>query len=183
MTIHGYLRFFCCLSLLGLLFLVPACGPRSGSLSGKITYKGEPLKGGTITFLGPYTYSAEIKLDGSYEITKMYSGSYRVGVETESVKVASEGSGPYGSSAFKGPPGMKLPTKGSQLPKEATSPPAEKLPVDPGAFGYSQPKPNPDYDPSKRYVAIPKKYANPNESGLTYDFPGGVQTYNLDLKD
>ncbi|MEJ5277159.1 MAG: hypothetical protein WHU94_14705, partial [Thermogemmata sp.] len=66
--------------LLLAVVIVPltACGPRSGSLSGKVTYKGEPLKGGTITFLGPYTYSTDIKLDGSYEIPKMYSGSYRI---------------------------------------------------------------------------------------------------------
>ncbi|MBA2227883.1 hypothetical protein [Thermogemmata fonticola] len=166
--------------LLLAVVIVPltACGPRSGSLSGKVTYKGEPLKGGTITFLGPYTYSTDIKLDGSYEIPKMYSGSYKISIETESLKSGGGGS-PF---AFKTPAGMKLPSK-DQLPKEATAPPTEKLPVDPSAFGYSQPKANPDYDPKKRYVAIPKKYADVNESGLTYDFPGGTQTHNIDLKD
>ena len=161
-----------------LLLMISACGPRSGSLSGKVTYKGEPLKGGTITFLGPYTYSTDIKIDGSYEIPKMYSGSYRIAVETDSVK-GEEGSGPF---TFKTPGGMKLPSK-NQLPPEAKYPPIAKLPVNPKEYGYSQPNVNPDYDIKKRYVQIPKKYADPNTSGLTYDFPGGAQTHNINLPD
>jgi hypothetical protein len=160
------------------LITLCACGPRSGSLSGKVTYKGEPLKGGTITFLGPYTYSTDIKIDGSYEIAKMYSGSYRVAIETESIK-GEEGSSPF---SFKTPAGTKLPSK-NQLPPEAKDPPIGKLPVDPKAFGYSQPNVNPDYDIKKRYVQIPKKYGDPNTSGLTYDFPGGTQTHNINLQD
>ncbi len=138
-----------------------SCGPRSGSLSGKVTYKGEPLKGGFITFLGPQTYSADIKLDGSYEIPKMVSGTYRIGIDTE---------------AFKFDPTSKL-------PKEAKAPPIHKLPVDPSKFGYSVPNPSAEYDPAKRYVKIPSKYKDPNQSGLTYDFPGGTQTYNIELTD
>lgn len=172
------------LILVALLVSLPACGPRSGSLSGKVTYKGEPLKGGTVTFLGPYTYSAEIKLDGSYEVPKMYSGSYRIGVETESIRGESDAVGPYASgAATKGPPGMKLPVKGGQIPKDAATPPTSKLPVDPSAFGYSQPKASAETDIKSRFVRIPKKYADPNESGLTYEFPGGTQTHNIDLKD
>lgn len=178
MKVHALSRPWSWVALAVVLVPLAACGPRSGSLSGKVTYKGEPLKGGTITFQGPYTFSTDIRLDGSYEIPKMYSGTYKISIETESVK-GSGGSTPF---AFKAPPGMKLPSK-DQLPKEATAPPTEKLPVNPEAFGYSQPKANPDYDPKKRYVAIPKKYADVNESGLTYDFPGGTQTHNIDLKD
>ncbi len=150
-----------------------SCGPRSGSLSGKVTYKGEPLKGGFITFLGPQTYSADIKLDGSYEVPKMVSGTYRIGIDTEALKIAGES---------KGPPFMKF-DPSSKLPKEAKEPPTQKLPVDPSKFGYSVPNPSAEYDPAKRYVKIPAKYKDPNQSGLTYDFPGGTRTYNIELTD
>jgi hypothetical protein len=34
-----------------------------------------------------------------------------------------------------------------------------------------------------RYVPIPRKYADPEQSGLKFDFRGGNQTYDINLSD
>jgi hypothetical protein len=34
----------------------------------------------------------------------------------------------------------------------------------------------------RKYVAIPDKYAAPDTTDLTYTFPGGSETFDIDLK-
>jgi hypothetical protein len=62
--------------------LVSGCGPHYGNVSGKVTYKGKPLAGGTITFFDSANRSvpANINSDGTFTATKVASGQARVTV-------------------------------------------------------------------------------------------------------
>ncbi len=148
-----------------------ACSPPTGSVSGKVTYKGQPLKGGYVAFInssGGQTFSAPIQEDGSYQIPKITGGSYKVTVETESLKPQGETKGvPFKSVSKEGPPKENLPPK-------------LNLPGNPADFGYKMATPGGQLD---RYVPIPRKYADPDQSGLQFDFRGGNQTYDINLID
>jgi hypothetical protein len=143
----------------------------AGFVSGKVTYKGQPLKGGYVAFInssGGQTFSAPIQEDGSYQIPKITGGSYKVTVETESLKPQGETKGvPFKGVSKEGPPKEYLPPKW-------------KLPVNPADYGYKMATPGGQLD---RYVPIPRKYADPEQSGLKFDFRGGNQTYDINLSD
>jgi hypothetical protein len=163
-----------CRGLVGaalLTFSILACSPPTGSVSGKVTYKGQPLKGGYVAFInssGGQTFSAPIQEDGSYQIPKITGGSYKVTVETESLKPQGETKGvPFKGVSKEGPPKEYLPPK-------------LNLPVNPADYGYKMATPGGQLD---RYVPIPRKYADPEQSGLKFDFRGGNQTYDINLSD
>src|SRR4051794_22586118 len=72
-----------------LLLLTPlglsGCGA-SGSVSGKVSYKGTMLKGGTVTFhspMGKASAVAQIGEDGSYTIEKVPAGDVKICVDTK----------------------------------------------------------------------------------------------------
>jgi hypothetical protein len=71
-----------CLGWLALALLASGCGPRYGNISGKVTYKGAPVAGGTITFYDSVNQnrSTDIKPDGTYTIPRVASGQARVTV-------------------------------------------------------------------------------------------------------
>ena len=60
----------------------------TGSVSGKVTYKGQPLPGGTVRLIGAdgKINSAALTADGTYQLEGLKAGEYAVAVETESVK-------------------------------------------------------------------------------------------------
>ena len=75
------------------LCLVAGCGGGSkkpGKVTGKVTYNGETLGGGNVTFQAAEGHGqptkTPINAQGSYEFTDLAPGEYFVGVETESVK-------------------------------------------------------------------------------------------------
>jgi hypothetical protein len=106
-----------------------AQAPQKGSVEGKITFKGKPLPGGTITFhpekAGPIT--ATINQDGTYAARNVPAGAVKVSIETESAR----------------------------------------------------PKPG---QPPVRFVPIPKKYAKPDTSGLTFRIVEGKQILDVVLQ-
>ena len=70
-----------------LLCLLPLCGcskPTVGTVTGKVTYKNQPVPSGTVTFFGQgdRVESAEIQEDGTYTITKAPVGTVKIGVIT-----------------------------------------------------------------------------------------------------
>jgi hypothetical protein len=71
-------RFLPCLTVLA----VAGCGPGSGSVSGKVTYKGTPLPGGTVTFMtsDQKVKTAIIGSDGTYSIDKVTTGPAKIAV-------------------------------------------------------------------------------------------------------
>ena len=75
------------LPMLALFCLLLLCGcskPAVGTVSGKVTYKNQPVPSGTVTFFGQgdRVESAEIQEDGSYTITKAPVGTVKIGVIT-----------------------------------------------------------------------------------------------------
>src|SRR5437016_5633865 len=76
------------------------CAKPTGSVAGKVTYKGNPLKGGHVIFLKADGQSewADIGEDGTYHVDKILAGPVKVGVETSSLRppVARPGETPAG---------------------------------------------------------------------------------------
>ena len=125
-------------------------GKKKAKISGKVTYKGNPVTGGTLTLYPPDEKQAplpiQIQADGTFVTTDVTPGTYQVGISTESAKRAA---GPD-MSKFKPPPGVKVS--------------AEEM----KRYGSSS-------GGGVKYMAIPPKYAKPETSGLTWEIKGGSQ--------
>jgi hypothetical protein len=69
---------------------VSGCGQPAGSVSGKVSYRGKPLKGGSVTMIladGSKSAPATINEDGTYRLDKVLAGPVKVAVETQSLAV------------------------------------------------------------------------------------------------
>src|SRR5262249_26957060 len=77
-------RLVCVVLFLPALALA-GCGPRVGTVSGKVTYKDGPLPSGPLTFIGGKgdkpQWSA-LAADGSYQVNNVPVGNVKVTVET-----------------------------------------------------------------------------------------------------
>lgn len=139
--------------LLSLLALIFAgCGQRMGEVSGSVSYKGKALPSGQVMFFG-----ADKQLIASSSIVE---GKYKI---------------------LKVPPGpVKI---------GVTTPP----PPPPGNREAKQNAPNRQADqnappqgrkgmpPPLESIAIPPKYGNPEQSGLTYEVKPGSQEHPIEL--
>jgi hypothetical protein len=163
----------------GVVALV-GCSRPTGTISGKVTYKGEPVKIGNISFVsteGQTTVSAILAEDGTYTIPTISVGSCKVCVDTSSFnpKTTSSAKGSYGA-------------KGGKDGKEGKSDKVEPKPLDPSTSkipeGYhpSNPMDTPASKNKARYTAIPEKYAKPESTDLTYTVVAGSQTFDIELK-
>jgi hypothetical protein len=128
------------------------CGSSSSSVSGKVSYKGQPLRGGTISFFGDkdWTASSHLSEEGAYSIANVPPGQVRIAVETKTAR----------------PP---TPPRGA-MPK-----PPKDAPVPKGSMYDTEGQ-------AKRYVPIPDQYADKDRSGLTYDVKPGKHEHNIELK-
>jgi hypothetical protein len=147
------------------------CGSaKHGEVSGKVTYQGKPLPGGTVMFwpqgveAGARPAPARINEDGGYT-APVPVGEVAVTVETESlagkVQTGIPRVGKSGKSMSGGPPPEIL----AQIEeKKGSSVRAESNPV------------------SDKYVHINKKYSNPQTSGFKLTVQSGAQEFNIDLK-
>ncbi len=146
------------------LALALTCGAAgcksSGTVMGKVTYKGETVGGGTVIFLAPGKPAvvANIGPNGHYTATGVPTGLVKIGVETTSARPGAEP-----------PPGMK-PPKGVELPPEARN-----SPIYGGGGGNSR-------SGGAKYVEIPGNYADPEKSGLSLTVNGGEQEFNIPLE-
>ena len=171
-SVRLVLSFACILLLCG---LITGCGRSMGTVTGKVTFKDQSLKGGTVGFIGTdgqQSATATINEDGTYEIPQVQAGTYQVIVDTQSLKPKQSGnipSGPKGTSS------------NSPDPKTMGAPPGAVLPD-----GYKTMSPVEAEAAQKanlkRYIAIPADYADPAKSGLTITVTGGSQVYNIELK-
>jgi hypothetical protein len=130
------------------------CGPRTGTVSGKVYYNGKLLKGGTVTFVhttpGKGSGNADIKEDGTYTMPPVAAGTVKICVDTSALKPLPKNR----ITQYSPPPGQTAPG-GLAGPRE---------------------------DVSKRYTAIPKEYADPTTSTLSLDVKGGAQEHDIQLK-
>lgn len=149
---------------IALPFMV-GCGDSATSLGklvpvkGKVTYHGEPAPAGcVITFIHTernFPASAEIAADGSY--TLLFNGKPEVPMGTYKVSVTS----PAAAAA------------------EAAADPSN-----PEAYKAMMLKPPMSKGGGQAPVAtIPKKYATPETSGVTFTVIEQPTTYDLDMKD
>lgn len=141
---------------------VAGCNKPVGTVTGKVSYNGLPLKGGNVTLAnaeaGP-SYSGTIGEDGMYTILNAQAGEYKVCVETASLK-------PDPSSMPKTPKvDPKAPKSGDDIP----------------AVG-SNPRRAQEARNVKKYVPIPDKYSKTESTDLTYTVVGGNQTNDINLK-
>lgn len=164
------IRLVCLLIFLGAAVLSTGCSSRAtGTIKGKVTYKGTVLKTGNINFVGTEgqgSSAAQIGEDGTYTIATLNAGSYKVVIETESYN-----------------PG-RLTAQNKFAPKQNDAP---VKPLDPSI------KPPEGYHPSSpadaqalragsRYTEIPAKYGKAETTDLTFTVTGGSQTFDIELK-
>jgi hypothetical protein len=142
-------------------------------VSGKVTYNGNPVTGGTITFIpaagleeakgtGGGFYQTRIKPDGTYERSEMPAGEFIVTVETESMNAD--------ASAKQGKGGFDPNQMGQMNQMEEMMKKKGAVPADAGKSGGA-------------YVKIPAKYAEKSTTPLKTTLESGKNTYSPDLTD
>ncbi|MCI0641665.1 MAG: carboxypeptidase-like regulatory domain-containing protein [Gemmataceae bacterium] len=124
------------------------------SVSGRITYKGNPVPAGSVTFHSKEkgNYNAELGSDGTYQIIDLPADTMIVTVETESAnpkKKAPEYGGGKGADDYKKRLAIEKPMK--QTVQE--------------------------------YVKIPTKYSSPKTSPITITLDRGRQLKDFELTD
>lgn len=139
--------------LVFLALAVVGCGGGKGDVSGQVKFKGEPLPSGRVTF---------VCQAGAKEVfsSEILNGWYNIsGIPVGPVKISVE--------TFQPAPATTLPTK---IP--GGIPPGIKGMPAPGA-----PPPAPG-----KYVAIPPRYGNVEQSGLSYTVTAGQQDHEINLQ-
>lgn len=127
------------------------CGPATTELTGKITHQGKPVVYGSVVVID----SSGAAKSGTIQS----DGTYRVdNVRVGAVKVA-----------VSSPPPPGTPPVGKQDPRDTSDKPTEP------------PPPPAPPEVLKNLFAIPNKYGDPNQSGLSGDVKSG-EPLNLDLK-
>jgi hypothetical protein len=154
-----------------MLFLALALGCGKGGrnhsqVTGKVTYKGQPVTGGSIAFHrqgeeSSGVYSFNLNSEGVYSGTDLPAEEMVVTIDTEALR-------PGQVQPRYGPPGSKV--GGGEDPvrkkmKEMGAP----VGAAPGSEG--------------TYVAIPKKYADKTTSPLKKTLTSGKNEFNFDLTD
>jgi hypothetical protein len=136
--------------LLPLLAGTAGCG--SPKVSGKITYKGEPLHTGKvmITAANGWVGASLINEDGTYSIPNVPPGPAKIAVDTQ-----------YSDPVPLSP--------AARQHKKRPPPPPEAMKV-PSGLTIHPP------------VKIPDKYKQPETSGLTLEVTGGRQTFDINLE-
>ena len=174
-----------CFALLLAIWLTPSsgCGPGNGlnlaKVHGKVTYKGEPVKNGTVFFMpdeskktvGPPAVGS-ITSDGTYVMSTESAGDgaivghHKVGITgVEAVPVAGQeehdpekDAGGY----------MKAKSKSAAQAARSSVKKDEELFTDKGGKKY-------------RYI-VPMKFSRPDESGIIVKIDG-AQTVNFDIDE
>jgi hypothetical protein len=156
-------RVFCSIPL---LFAIIGCSNSKtpSGVSGKVTYKGEPVPGGTIAFHrtgenqgGSYPFS--LKPDGTYEGTGMPAEEMIVTIDTESIN-PDKPKQTYSQPGQGGSPSSNY----EKMMRERV--PEAAVKSDGG-----------------KYVKIPPQYADKAKSPLKVTLSKGKNPLNFDLKD
>jgi hypothetical protein len=145
----------CVLILSCPLIALMGCGGsnKTATVSGKVTYNGAPVTGGTLMFYSEGKTEptpGPINADGTFAFGGVPTGPMKVVVETDSVK--KQVAGDYMHMDKMKPPEGKGPTG-----MVSTTPPV--------------------------YVKIPAKYLKPDKTDLTCDVKSGSNSFNFELKD
>jgi hypothetical protein len=169
--------------LVAALTTLSACGPGNGlnlvKVSGKVTYKGEPVKNGTVFFkpdeakgtVGPAAVGSIIS-NGTYVMSTESAGDGAIvgnhkvgitGVEPVDTSTVEEYDPEKDAGGY-----MKAKSKTAAQASRGTTKKNEEIFTDKGGKKY-------------RYV-VPMKFSNPDESGINVKIDGN-QTVNFDIDD
>src|ERR1044071_9125708 len=77
------------LAIISAFVVLTGCARPVGSVTGKVTFKDKTLKGGNVSFVsteGQPSRTAEIGEDGTYNIPNIIAGTYKITVETDSLR-------------------------------------------------------------------------------------------------
>lgn len=156
-------RFLNHLLFLSTLLLAAGCS-KSGTVSGKVYYKGQPLTVGIVQFFPEGKggdFSSPIEKDGSYRISKLAPGPVKASVISNTtnpiMNMPPMAGGPFAEKGMKGAAEMMKKSK----PEGEASPTA--------------------FD-AKGGVSTPAKYGSPETSGIKFDVTGGEQTFDIKLE-
>ncbi len=136
--------------------------PQSGTITGKVSVAGKPVKGGIITFkqatLDGVTVTTEIKADGTYEATGVPFGVLQISLVTNPPIL------PGDSGSVKARVGaMAAAQPGQELTAEQMRAAQSNIVIDAGP-------------------QVPAKYNDPFTSELTFTLDKPVDTHDLDVK-
>jgi hypothetical protein len=141
--------------------LLMGCGRGKGDITGEVSYKGEPISVGRITFLSQV---------GNNEVKSAHiiRGKYTIkGFPAGPVKISVESFEPPDKEILDNTKKVDIPAAGG-MKERMKGPPPELLEMANG--------------PPLKYVPIPQTYANPETSDLTYEVKKGSQTFDIPLK-
>lgn len=167
------------------LMLCVGCGG-TGELSGNVSYKGKPLKGGAVTFVEKETgrsYPSMIGPDGGYKIPQIPTGDYKVCVDTSFLKDDSSSASSSMGSRMSGPQKKNVPPpvqedkekdKGNSASHQDA---AAQSGYNPGNASMSAAK----KANMERYVQIPPDYRKPETTRKEYTVSGGKVVWNVEL--
>jgi hypothetical protein len=139
--------------LFGLL-AAAGCGSK-GTISGKLSYRGQQLPTGSRIIFQVETgavFSGNIRADGSYTVDKIPPGPVQIAIYVPKV-----------TGVMQKMKGVVSKTKDLQLPGGVT------------------PKKNFNLSADTK-TTIPPKYGDPKTSGLTYTVKNGKQEHDIELK-
>lgn len=134
----------------------------TGDISGTVTFQGKPVVSGTVSVIGPEgnPVGTVIQPDGTYKMTGIQTGSsiFLVASPAPAGEVAAAGAG--------------KPGKGDILDGK----PDAASEAGPAAGTTLSP------DQLKKWVAIPNKYLDPNQTDLKFTVSSGANTFNIEMK-
>jgi len=146
--------------------------PARGNLSGKVKLKGNPVTGGNLIFHKDGKEAANLKInaDGTYEGLIPY-GDLQVGVDTETLRKQLEDIAGAAGGKMPGGKGTGLTFSPKDMEKfkdkKMSAEDMMKAAFDPANVG--------------KYVEIPEKYRNPQQSGLSVTMKDAKQAQDFDI--
>lgn len=143
-----------------LLLFAAACGGGTSTITGTVTYNGEPLTAGYVAFYDTNGQTASGRIDaaGHYTVYKAPVGDLKAAVFTV-------------DPTAKPPVGFTKKKQSGGVYEEAMA--KSKRGSENGMTEPAQ---------AGKFVAIPPRYKDPEQSGLTFNVKSGSQTIDLDLK-
>lgn len=125
-----------------------------GRVHGTVKYQGKPFPG-TVIFLAKdnKTHTAELKADGSYEVSGVALGPVKVSIQQPSPRYAAKGE-------------FDVPGRAKGVVDEKAGKSAAQYDPQPAPLG----------------TRIPSQYADANRSGLDFDLQSKDQEWSVDLK-
>jgi hypothetical protein len=141
--------------------LLLGCGGGRGDITGEVTYKGELLPVGRVTFLsqvGKQEVKSAHIIRGKYKIESFPAGLAKISVESIEPPAAET------LTNLK----MAKVTPAGGMKEFMKQPPPELLEMAEG--------------PPLKFMPIPLTFANPETSGLTYEVKKGPQSFNIPLE-